>query len=324
MVIQQELSKYDKPDPSINVSVVIPCYYSAETLTTLSSKIIESCNLIASNLEIIYVDDGSKDRTWQVISDLSMRDSRIRWIRLSKNFGQHKAIMAGLRECRYEYIVVMDGDMQDDPAQIPKLISKAKDSGAEVVLAKRIRKQHTFLKKFGSKLFSKLFSFMTGVQRESEFGNFGVYSRKVINEVKSFGDKDFLLGNLVTWSGFSSAHIDVEHNARLHGKSTYSFWALVKLAYSVIISHSNFPLRFIVFLGSVVSLLSFSLALIVLSGYFFRDETPLGWTSMIIAILISTGILLISIGIVGLYIGRIFDSTKQRPLYIVSDRTYCL
>ncbi len=322
MVIQQEISKNEKHDPLPSLSVVIPCYYSAETLTTLSSKIIESCDLITLNLEIICVDDGSKDSTWQVISDLSMSDSRIHGIRFSKNFGQHKAIMAGLRESKYEYIVVMDADMQDDPKQIPRLISKAKDCGAEVVMAKRIRKRHNFLKRFGSKLFSKIFSFMTGLQRESEFGNFGVYSRKLINEVKSFGDKDFLLGNLVTWSGFSSSYVDVDHNARLHGKSTYSFWALVKLAYSVIISHSNFPLRFIVFLGSVVSSLSFSLAVLVLAGYFFRDETPLGWTSIIITILLSTGLLLISIGIVGLYIGRIFDSTKQRPLYIVADRTH--
>ena len=322
MVIQQEINNRQKRDTPPSVSVVIPCYYSAESLTTLSSKIIESCNLVASNLEIFFVDDGSKDSTWQVISELSIRDSRIHGIRFSKNFGQHKAIMAGLRESRNEFIVVMDADMQDDPTQIPRLISKAIDSGAEVVLAKRIRKRHNFLKKFGSKLFSKIFSFMTGTQRESEFGNFGVYSRKLIDEVKSFGDKDFLLGNLVTWSGFSSSYIDVEHNDRLHGKSTYSFWALVKLAYSVIISHSNFPLRFIVFLGSVVSAISFSLAVLVMVGYFFRDETPLGWTSMIITILLSTGLLLISIGIVGLYIARIFDSTKQRPLYIVSDRTY--
>jgi len=320
--MQQQTIKNEQYAPSTSVSVVIPCYFSAESLTNLSSKIIESCNPITSNFEIIYVDDGSKDSTWQVISDLSMRDSRIHGIKFSRNFGQHKAIMAGLRESKYEYIVVMDADMQDDPAQIPRLISKAKDSGVEVVMAKRNKKQHNFLKKFGSKLFSKIFSLMTGLRRESEFGNFGVYSRKVINEVKSFGDKDFLLGNLVTWSGFSASYIDVDHNARLHGKSTYSLLALVSLAYSVIISHSNFPLRFIVFLGSVVSSFSFLLAVLVLAAYFFRDETPLGWTSMIITILLSTGLLLISIGIVGLYIGRIFDSTKQRPLFIVSDRTY--
>jgi dolichol-phosphate mannosyltransferase len=313
----EQIEQEDMP----SISVIIPCYYSSETITTLTAAIIDSCNSITSKLEIILVDDGSKDKTWQVISNLSNGDSRIRGLRFSKNFGQHKAIMAGLRESRFDLIVVMDADMQDNPTEIPKLVSKAKSSGTEVTLAKRIRKRHSILKRFGSKIFSRMFTYMSGLPSDSAFGNFGVYSRKAINEVKSFGDRDFLLGNLVTWSGFSSSYIEIDHNERQSGKSTYSLKALLSLAYSVLISNSNLPLRLIVFIGSVVSTLSLAFAAVIVMNYFLTDETPLGWTSMIVTTLLSTGVLLISMGVVGLYIGRIFDSTKQRPLYIISDRT---
>ena len=318
-----ELSgKLEEKESSFSISVVVPCYFSSETLRPLTRSVIEACSPISSELEIIYTDDGSKDDTWSVIMELAKEDSRIRGIRFSRNFGQHKAIMAGLRESKNDYVIVMDADMQDNPSDIPDLLMRARNSGFEVVLANRTGKRHGYFKRLGSKVFSHVFSYFSGISSDSAFGNFGVYSRKVIDEIRKFGDRDFLLGNLVSWSGFSSTSVNVVHNERMHGKSTYSLRTLIRLAYSVIISNSNLPLRLIVFVGMIFSVLSILLASLIAINYLFVDAVPTGWTSVIVAILLSTGILLMSMGIVGLYIGRIFDATKHRPLYVVAARTF--
>ena len=319
MVLSRKLR--EEQDSLFSVSIVIPCYFSSQTLRKLTKSLIEVCTPISSELEIIFTDDGSKDDTWAVIAELANQDSRIRGLRFSKNFGQHKAIMAGLRESKNDFVIVMDADFQDNPTDIPKLLMKSRKDQFEIVLANRTGKRHGFFKRFGSKVFSKVFSYSSGIRSDSAIGNFGVYSRKVIDEIERFGDRDFLLGNLVTWTGLSSTSVNVVHNERLHGKSTYSMKKLFGLAYSVLMSNSNLPLRLIVSLGSIFSILSILMASLIAINYFLVDAVPSGWTSVIVAILLSTGLLLMSMGIVGLYIGRIFDFTKQRPLYIVAERT---
>jgi glycosyltransferase involved in cell wall biosynthesis len=300
---------------------VIPCFNSASTLHELHKRLVATCSTVVQNdFEIVFIDDGSSDDTWEMIRSLSIENPKVKGLKLSRNFGQHKAIMAGLRQCSGDWVAIMDADLQDDPSDIPRLISAAIESRSEVALAKRVRKQHSLIKKIGSLLFSSALSLASGIKSSSSVGNFGVYSRKVIDEIKNFGDRDFLIGHLVIWTGFSNVQVEVVHRARQSGASTYNFKSLFSLGYSVLMSSSDFPLRSIAALGAIFLAGSLSFGVVIVARYFSGGPAPEGWTSLILTLLICTSILMLSLGVVGLYVARLFELNKKRPLFVVSEK----
>ena len=302
-------------------SIVIPCFASEKSLEELCLRLDKAIAPISLDYEIVLVDDGSPDRTWSVIQELAGRDSRIRGIRLSRNFGQHHAITAGLDHARGDWVVVMDCDLQDRPEEIPRLYSKAAE-GYDMVIGLRTERQDSFFKKLGSRLFRVTFNYLTDSSLDQQAGNFGIYARKVVDSVVRLREQNRSFGLFANWVGFRRATIAITHAPRAHGKSSYTFARLFSLAMDSIVAHSNKLLRLSIALGFLLSGLSLLFALFLVARYVFWGLTVQGWTSLMVSIYFSAGLIIGSIGVVGLYIGKIFNEVKARPLYVIASTTF--
>lgn len=264
------------------------------------------------------VNDASPDDAWSVICSLCVKDRRVKGINLSRNFGQHKAISAGLELSTSDYIIVMDCDLQDNPDEIPRLLTKLKE-GYDVVLGRRVQRRDHWLKRNSSIFFYRVLSYLTDTQLDPAVANFGVYSRKVIDSINEMGDGDRFFPIMAQWVGFSSASIEVRHSERLMGQTSYSWWRLFHLAANIILTFSNKPLRLIVGLGFYISASAFVYALYIFSHALWGGVTVAGWSSVIISIWFFSGVHIIIMGLIGLYVGKIFDSVKYRPIYVIKD-----
>jgi len=302
-----------------HISIVSPVYRAEKMLDKLVSEIQKVMGELNLSYEIVLVDDRSPDNSWQVMSELSQRYPEVKSIRLSRNFGQHPTIMAGLTFAKGEWIVVMDCDLQDQPKEIKKLYQKAIE-GNDIVLAQRENRKDSFLKKLSSKIFSLVYGYLTDSKFDNSVANFGVYNRKVIAEVLAMKDyiKSFPL--FVSWVGFKTATTKVEHAERDSGTSSYSFSKLMSLAFNTVISFSNKPLKLFVKFGLVISICSFIVGIITIIRYFNGQITVVGYSSLIVSIWFLFGILITVIGVVGIYIGKIFDQSKGRTSFII-DKT---
>lgn len=298
------------------LSFVSPVYLGENSIIQLVIEIEKVANKLKLPYEIILVDDRSPDQSWSVIQEIARNNPNLKGIRLSRNFGQHPAIMAGLSQAEGDWIVVLDCDLQDQPKEVEKLYKVAME-GYDIVLAKRSNRKDTIFKKITSKLFSKTYSYLTDVQFDNSIANFGIYNRKVIEEVIRMNDylKSFPL--FVNWLGFRSIGIDVEHEQRRSGTSSYSIKKLLKLAFDTIISFSNKPLKIVVKFGLFISLISFIFGSYTIYKYFNHDINVLGYSSLIVSIWFLSGVIITIIGVVGIYIGKIFDQSKNRPAYII-------
>lgn len=301
---------------SPHVSVVIPVYKSAESLMELAARLTSSLENIIHDFEIILVDDGSPDDSWEVISEIVTKNPRFIGLRLSRNFGQHPAITAGLSHSHGKWIVVMDCDLQDQPEEIPRLLIKAEEGYDQVVAVRAIR-QDSLVKRFFSWLFSRLLTWLSGQTLNHRVGNFGVYSRKVIDAILAMPEQTRMFTLMTNWVGFRRCEIEVIHAPRPYGETSYSVRRLLSLALSSILSHSDRPLKLTVLCGFAISTASLSYAIIMVVQNLVWGITVIGWTSLMVAITLSTGLLMATIGIVGLYVGRIFQETKSRPVFIL-------
>lgn len=304
-------------DPKI--SVISPIYRAEKIIDELIKQIIETLQEITDNFEIILVNDGSPDNSWQKILDNIKKYPQVTGINLSRNFGQHPAIFAGLRHSKGEWIVVMDCDLQDPPHETKKLYDYAIQNNLDYVLAKRENRKDSFFKKFCSQLYCKLISYLTGTYYSSETANFGIYHRKVINTIIDLKESHLIFPFAVQWVGYKHDTIGIEHAARYEGKSSYSFSRLISLAINSIISFSDKPLRLILKLGLVISFISFIAAIITLIRYWLGTITQPGYTSLILSFWFLSGIIISVLGITGLYVGRAFNEVKGRPNYIISE-----
>jgi dolichol-phosphate mannosyltransferase len=300
------------------ISVVVPVYGSPGSLVELSSRLIETLERLVDSFELLLVNDGSPDDTWEIITRLSETDSRIIGINLSRNFGQHLAIHAGLISTHGTWTVVMDCDLQDRPEEIEPLFLKAIE-GFDQVVAIRHQRQDPFLKRLTSKFFFKLLSFLTGEDLDHRVGNFGIYKRPVIDALLAMGDNTRTFSVLVRWVGFRRTTVEVQHDARKSGKTSYSIIKLLSLALQTIIGSSNKPLRLTVAFGSSISFLSILLGVWIALRKLVYDVTVVGWTSMMVVTSFLFGIVIGCIGILGLYVGQIFSQVKNRPLVIIES-----
>lgn len=300
------------------ISIVSPVYKAEAIVDELVKRISEEVSRITENYEIILVEDCGGDNSWKKIRENCLKDKRVKGIKLSRNFGQHYAITAGMNYAKGDYVIVMDCDLQHNPVHIKDLIKEA-EKGNEIVLTKTTSRSHSFIKNFYSKTFYVIFNWLTETQiAEPNIGNFSLLGRKAINSFRSYNEYQRHYLPIIKSLGFSTSVIEIEHDDRYSGKSSYSFNKLVNLAISGITSQSNKLLRLIVVLGLVFVMLAFIFSFIIIFGY-FKYGFMAGWTSIIIVLLLSTGVIMISMGVIGIYVGNIFSEVKKRPLYLVEE-----
>lgn len=302
------------------MSIVSPIYKGEKMMEELVSRVEKAAEKITSDYEIILVNDCSPDDSLYKIKDICSKDCHVKGINLSRNFGQHYAITAGLSKAIGQWVVVMDCDLQDRPEEIPNLYNKALE-GYDSVFAQRVERQDSFMKRMSSTLFYAVFSFLTDSKQDKSVANFGIYNRKVVNAILSMGDSIRYFPIMAQWVGFNKFFLPVQHSERAEGTSGYSLFKLLRLASDNMIGFSDKPLRLMLRLGFFVVVISLVFALWNFIKWALGMIVVDGFTTMVISIWLAVGILTMMLGITGLYIGKIYDRVKGRPTFII-DETY--
>lgn len=296
------------------LSIVTPVHGCAGCLEDLVERCLRA--LDGERIEILLVDDASPDDAWARIEELAARHPQVRGLRLSRNFGQHPAIYAGLEHARGTYVAVMDCDLQDLPEELPGLLARAR-AGADIVHALRNDRQDGFGKRLSSWCFYRLLGWLSDSPQDHRVANFGVYSRRVVELLLRMPESERCFPLMVRWTGLPSATVPVRHAARASGRSSYSLRKSMQLALGIVLSHSDKPLRVVVKLGMAVSLVAFSIVLLAVWLYFSGRTGVAGYTSIIASIWLLCGILMFCVGVVGLYVGQVFKDGKRRPAFVV-------
>lgn len=300
------------------LSVVVPCYNEKETLGELYRRITAVCSSYAPHYELVLVNDGSRDRTWSVMQELAEMDSHIVAVNLSRNHGHQLALTAGLDICRGERILVLDADLQDPPELLPEMM-RLMDQGVDVVYGQRIsRKAETLFKRFTAFAFYRILSFLSDVEIPSDTGDFRLISRRVLNILISMPEAYRYIRGMVTWVGFRQEPIRFERQKRFAGVSKYPLFSMIRFALNAITSFSIRPLRLASILGLVSCTLTLVAIVYIIVGY-FQNHTVVGWTSLMVAILFFSSVQLLSLGIIGEYLGRLFIEQKRRPLFLIQE-----
>ena len=299
----------------MDISVVIPVYGCRAALTELYRRLVESVSKITNEFEIILVNDNCPQNSWEVIEELCANDKRVKGIELSLNFGQMRAILAGLDYAVGEWIVVMDCDLQDRPEEIVRLYEKAME-GYDVVFARRKERRDNPIKVFLANQFYKVYRFATEGNYDGAVCNFSIVKKNVIGNYCRMREQHRGYVMYIRWLGFRQTIIDVEHDARYEGKSSYSLKKRIDMAIELLTSQSDKILKLFVSFGFVMSISAF-LAIIGLIIYHYTAQVAVGWTSLIATNVLIGGIIIVVIGIVGIYVGNIFMQTKDRPLYVI-------
>lgn len=302
----------------MHISVVSPVYKAPKILPELLARLEFSLSEITESFEVILVDDGCPYYSWSVIEELAQKYSFVKGLKLSRNFGQHYAITAGLDHAKGEWVVVMDCDLQDQPEEISKLYKEAQN-GFDIVLAARENRKDNYVKKLFSKFFYWSLSYLSGAKYDHRVANFGIYYHKVITAINQFREPIRYFPGLVQYVGFKSTTININHAFREEGKSSYSLNKLVKLALDVILAYSDKPLRIIIKLGLLISSMSFVYVSFSLWQWYNDMITVPGYTSLIASFWFLSGVLISILGVIGLYLGKTFEAVKSRPIYLISE-----
>lgn len=304
----------------MDLSVVIPIYNEEDNILPLIERlrgVIGGMGL--SSVEYIFINDGSRDRSMEIIKELSQKNSEIKFINLSRNFGHQIAVTAGLDKSLGEAVAIIDADLQDPPELIPELYKKLK-SGFEVVYAKRKSRQgESFLKKMTAKIFYRILRKMTSIKIPVDTGDFRIVDRKIVDVLKQMPEQQKFLRGQISWIGFNQTFVEYDRDERHAGKTGYTYKKMIRLALDGITSFSNFPLKIVTVAGFVVSTVSFFMILYALYSRFISKDYQPGWASLMIAVLFIGGIQLIGIGIIGEYISRMSANVRDRPLYIIRE-----
>ena len=297
------------------ISVVVPVYGCLSCLDVLCQQLETSLRTLTKHFEIILVDDRSPDNWWSHIETLQNKYPSVQGLRLSRNYGQQIAITAGLAAARGDYVVVMDCDLQDSPSLIPELYAKLQE-GYDLVLAKRVERHHSGFRLLAAKLYFGLLSKLANEPIDGSYGAFSLLSRKVVDSFLLFEEKERHYLFILRWLGFNMGSFDIVNQERHSGRSSYTLCGLIRLALDGVLFQVTVMLRWIISLGFLFAFSGLAGAVYFIWQHLYYTSLP-GWTSLAVLILVSTGVLLISLGIIGLYVGKIFDQAKQRPLYVV-------
>ncbi len=304
-----------------HISIVIPVYKAEACLVELYRQLKGALEPLTQDFEILLVEDCGGDRSWQIIEDLARHDTRVKGLQFSRNFGQHYGITAGLDHCDGDWVIVMDCDLQDRPEEIPRLYAKALE-GHEIVLARRGKRNDPLVKRALSWLFYRLFSYLADTDYDPQAGNYRIISRKVVAGYRTMREQSRFFGSLVNWMGYPTASIDVQHAERYDGHSTYTFGKLWQLATETLIAYSDKPLRLAIRGGFLIAALAFLCGAYVISRNMLYGSPVSGWSSLMVSIYFIGGIIIALLGIIGIYLGRTYDETKRRPLYLILHSTF--
>jgi dolichol-phosphate mannosyltransferase len=304
----------------MKISVVIPVYKSQGTIELLTQKLMDELSKISNDYEIIYVNDDSPDNSWDIIQKLCKENPKIIGISLSRNFGQHPAILCGIKHASGDAIVVMDCDLQEDPKYIPELLRKLQE-GNDIVFTLKQKRAHAWWKNIMTKIFSFIYNYLIDDKRlltNQQVGSFSIINRKVADAFVQFGDYQFHYLLVLRWLGFIQSFIEIEHYERIAGKSSYNFKRLFEHALVAIVFQSDKLLRFNIYIGFIIALLSIIGIIFLLISYFIHGYAQ-GWPSLFMLLLFTLGTVLFSLGIIGLYIGKMFEQIKSRPKFIIKE-----
>lgn len=302
----------------MDFSVVVPVYGCRDALPELHRRLVETLEQMGKSFELIFVDDHDKQNSWEEIFRICQQDKRARGIKLSRNFGQIRAITAGLDNAKGDWIVVMDCDLQDRPESIPELYGKACE-GFDVVFAKRVDRKDSALTKFLSKSFYKVYEYFTDGTYDASLCNFSISRRIVIQNYCKLREHNRGYTMFIKWLGFRQTAIELVGDERFSGSSSYSFSKKMNMAFELITAQSNKPLQLSIRIGFVISLIAFTFLIYTVLRQLLFNDGAAGWTSLIASIYLMGGIILAAIGIMGLYVGNIFTEVKNRPLYVIEE-----
>lgn len=302
---------------SVRFSVVVPVFNEEEVLQETYRRLTGVMEGLGSSYEIVFVDDGSKDRSPGILDRLAQHDPRVRVIHFSRNFGHQAAITAGMDYARGEAVIVIDADLQDPPEVIPEMVAKWQE-GYEVVYGRRVKREgETFFKRCTASFFYRFLRFMTDIDIPLDTGDFRLLDRKVVEVMKLLREKNRFIRGLVAWAGFRQVALPYVRHRRFAGTTKYPLRKMLKLAWDGITAFSNKPLKVAAYLGLALSLFSFLYLVVIVVAKLLGKSTVPGWASLAVINLFFSGVILIILGIMGEYLGRIYDEAKNRPLYIV-------
>jgi dolichol-phosphate mannosyltransferase len=308
-----------KPATQIDCSVVVPLYNEKDVINETCKRLKEIMDSTGYSYEIIMVNDGSRDTTLPLAVSICRANPEFKLISFSRNFGHQIAITAGMDYAKGDAIVVIDADLQDPPSVIPEMLKKWREEGYEVVYGKRVKREgETLFKKITAKIFYRFLNRMTDVNMPVDVGDFRLIDKKVRTALKLVNEKNRYIRGIISWLGFKTASVDFVREKRFAGETKYPFRKMLKFALDGIASFSYKPLKLASYMGICVSFFSFIYLLVVIYQRLFTNTTVTGWASSLAVSLFFNGIMLIIMGIMGEYIGRIYDEVKNRPLYIIS------
>ena len=303
----------------VQLSVVIPVYGCGDCLRALCERLERAVEALAGNYELIFVDDRSPDASWEVLRALARERPHMRLLRLSRNFGQHAAITAGLAESRGDRVVVMDCDLQDRPEDIAALWAEA-EKGYEVVLSRRSARRQPLIRRVSGGMYHRTRNVLLKTDMYTNYTNLSLISRKVVNAYLTLRDKDRQYLLIVQWLGFEWTAIEVDPDVRYAGRSSYRLDTLVRVAVDGMFFQSTVLLRWVVYAGFALASLGGLLAAYTMVVFALGRGLP-DWTALPTMLLVLAGFIILSLGVTGLYVGKIFDQVKGRPLYVVDVRS---
>ena len=302
----------------MDISVVVPVYGCRAALPELHRRLCEVLESMEKKFEIILVDDCCPQNSWEEIEKICAVDKRVIGMHMSRNFGQIRAITAGLDKSKGDWIVVMDCDLQDRPESIRDMYEKAMD-GYNVVFARREGRKDSAVTKFLSRTFYKVYDYFTDGTFDSSICNFSISKRKVIDSYCRMREQNRAYTMFIRWLGFKQTAIDMPADERFEGKSSYNMKKKIKMAFEIITSQSNKPLLFSIKAGFTIALIALLYIVYLVIRFAVTGNMLAGWTSVVASIYLMGGLLLCAIGVVGIYVGNIFNETKNRPLYVISE-----
>ncbi len=304
---------------AVDISIVVPIYNEQEVIPELHERLRAAACKISDRYEIIFINDGSRDKSMVEIRKVARKDSQVCYINFSRNFGHQIAVTAGLDACRGKVVVIIDGDLQDPPELIPEMYAKYKE-GYDVVYAQRgERKGETFLKKVTAAAYYRILKSLTSIDIPLDTGDFRLIDRKIVEYLRKMPEQNKFIRGQIAWLGFKSAPVVFSRDERKYGVTGYSFAKLMRLALDGITGFSNEPLLFAAKLGTAVAGSSVLVVLYALYSYFIAGNPPATWLPLLATALFIGGIQLIALGILGEYISRVNKNTLHRPLYIVAE-----
>lgn len=306
----------------MDLSVVVPLYQEAAVVPELITRLTRSLDSMDRQSELVLVDDGSTDGTWSLLQDAALRDDRVRAIRLARNFGHQAALTAGLSAAEGDAVVTMDGDLQHPPEVVPSLVAKGTAESADVVYAIRSESDSEgWFKVKSAHTFYWLLNRLASLDLPPGAGDFRYMSRRIVDTLLSMPERSRFLRGMTRWSGFRQTVIEYDRGPRQGGDSKYSLRHMIRFAADAIVSFSALPLRIASLLGVTFSVLGGLYLLYVIYVRLFTDTALAGWTSVMIAVLILGGVQLACLGIIGQYLGRVYEEVKGRPLFLVWEDT---